>query len=57
VDHGYTSFIFSSIECNLVFLLFCCLSAGSKQRNVVYLVAENYCCNRFYFADPGIFLC
>ncbi|WJX57128.1 hypothetical protein P8452_42717 [Trifolium repens] len=25
---------------------------GSKQRNVVYLVAENYCCNRFYFADP-----
>jgi hypothetical protein len=35
-----------------VMLFFC--TAGSKQRNVVVLVAENCCCNRFYFADPGI---
>ncbi|WJX41437.1 hypothetical protein P8452_28789 [Trifolium repens] len=34
-------------------MLFFC-TAGSKQRNVVVLVAENCCCNRFYFADPGI---
>jgi hypothetical protein len=34
-------------------MLFVCI-AGSKQRSVVVLVAEHCCCNRFYFADPGI---
>ncbi|KAK2400006.1 EXS (ERD1/XPR1/SYG1) family protein [Trifolium repens] len=34
-------------------MLFVC-TACSKQRNVVVLVAENCCCNRFYFADPGL---
>jgi hypothetical protein len=34
-------------------MLFVC-TAGSKQRSVVVLVAEHCCCNRFYFADPGI---